>query len=163
MHDATALATAIDQNRVTALEVMEATLSACDQQADLGAVVHLDAAMGRAGARAAELVPVTVSANARLAMAKGELFGGLGYSMAVFNEITSAGTVSGTKPGFELRTGVRIETDLVQPSMWAGASGGVERVDIEFLLARRQHQAFGIGTGFDFSAWRVGLGLVVRL
>ncbi len=57
MHDATALATAIDQGRVTALEVMEATLSACDQQADLGAVVHLDAAMGRAGARAADAAP----------------------------------------------------------------------------------------------------------
>lgn len=57
MHDATALATAIDQGRVTALEVMEATLSACDQRADLGAVVHLDANMARAGAQAADAAP----------------------------------------------------------------------------------------------------------
>ena len=27
----------------------------------------------------------------------------------------------------------------------------------------RQHQLFGLGTGFDFSAWRLGIGMVARL
>jgi hypothetical protein len=39
----------------------------------------------------------------------------------------------------------------------------VQGVDFELLLGRRQHQAFGMGEGFDFSAWRVGAGLVCRL
>ena len=112
---------------------------------------------------ALELVPITVSAQARLPLKSGEIYGGLGYSMAIYNEITSVGTVSGTKPGVELRSGVRIQTNLVQSSMWQGNSGGIKRVDLEFMLARRQHQIFGLGSGFDFSAWRLGMGMVIRL
>ena len=91
------------------------------------------------------------------------MYAGLGYSMAIYNEITSVGTVSGTKPGLELRSGVRIQTNLVQPSMWQGNAGGIEGIDLELMLARRQHQMFGLGGGFDFSAWRLGLGMVIRL
>ena len=112
---------------------------------------------------ALEIVPITISAHARKVSANSELYAGLGYSMAVFTETTSVGTVSGTKPGLELRTGVRVHTNLVQPSMWSGSSGGIKRVDVEFMFARRQHQPFGLGTGFDFSAWRLGLGMVARL
>ena len=120
---------------------------------------------------ALEIVPVTISANLRHSTAGGaELFGGLGYAMTVFTETTTAGTVSGIKPGFEVRSGVRIHTNLVQPSMWTADSGGVQGVDVEFLFARRQHvlKREGEGddrqsVGLDFSAWRVGIGLVARL
>jgi hypothetical protein len=114
-------------------------------------------------AGALELVPVTVSAHARKILPNGEIYGGVGYAMAVFTETTSVQTVSGTKPGMELRGGVRIHTDFVQPSMWTGASGGIKRMDVELMFARRKHQAFGVGSGFDFSAWRLGIGLVARL
>jgi amidase len=55
--DATALAAAIADGLTTAREVMEASLAACDAQAALGAVVHLDNLMARAGAEAADMQP----------------------------------------------------------------------------------------------------------
>ena len=57
MTDATALAAAIAEGRVSATDVMEASLAACHAQADLGAVVHLDEDMARAGAKAADALP----------------------------------------------------------------------------------------------------------
>lgn len=57
MKDATALAIAIAHGETSASAVMDATLSACHAQADLGAVVYLDTEMARAGARAADSVP----------------------------------------------------------------------------------------------------------
>lgn len=57
MKDATALAIAIAHGETSASAVMDATLSACHAQADLGAVVYLDKEMARAGARAADSVP----------------------------------------------------------------------------------------------------------
>jgi len=55
--DATALAAAISQGRTNASTVMEASLAACDAQAGLGAVVLLEAGMGRSGAGAADACP----------------------------------------------------------------------------------------------------------
>lgn len=57
MTDATALAAAIADGRVTALAAMEASLAACHAHADLGAVVYLDEGMARAGAVAADARP----------------------------------------------------------------------------------------------------------
>ena len=57
MTDATALAAAISGGQVSAAEVMDATLAACHARADLGAVVHLDEDMARAGAAAADSLP----------------------------------------------------------------------------------------------------------
>lgn len=54
MHDATALAAAIADGRTTARAVMQATLDALDAAKDLGAVVHFNADMARAGADAAD-------------------------------------------------------------------------------------------------------------
>jgi amidase len=55
--DATALAAAIADGQASACEVIEASLSACHAQAELGAVVHLDKNMARAGAKAADILP----------------------------------------------------------------------------------------------------------
>ncbi|NOE19413.1 amidase [Ruegeria atlantica] len=57
MTDATALAAAVSAGQITATDAMEASLSACHGQADLGAVVFLDEDMARAGARAADAAP----------------------------------------------------------------------------------------------------------
>ncbi|OIQ28018.1 MAG: hypothetical protein BM562_13685 [Alphaproteobacteria bacterium MedPE-SWcel] len=57
MNDATALAAAIADGRTSACAVMEATLAACETQAALGAVVHLDTALARDRARAADATP----------------------------------------------------------------------------------------------------------
>ena len=57
MHDATALAAAIQDGHTTAVDVMEASLSACDALAEYGAVVHVNQEMARAGAAAADAVP----------------------------------------------------------------------------------------------------------
>ncbi|WP_246036055.1 amidase [Aliishimia ponticola] len=55
--DATALAAAIATGQTTACAVMDASLAACRAQAGLGAVVHLDEDMARAGAEAADAAP----------------------------------------------------------------------------------------------------------
>ncbi|MCP4198406.1 MAG: amidase [Proteobacteria bacterium] len=57
MTDATALAIAITQGHVSARAVMEASLTACHAQAELGAVVFHDEDLARAGAAAADALP----------------------------------------------------------------------------------------------------------
>lgn len=56
MKDATALATAIARGETSASAVMDATISACHAQADMGAVVYLDTHMARTAAAAADVV-----------------------------------------------------------------------------------------------------------
>ncbi len=114
-------------------------------------------------AGALELAPITFGAVARKDTDRAELFGGLGYAMAVFTEQTDVGTVSGVKPGFDLRTGVRIHTNFVQTSIRPNSAPGIQGMDVEVMFGRRQHHAFGVGSGFDLSAWRAGIGLVARL
>ena len=111
---------------------------------------------------ALELVPITLGLTATRDLGNAEAFWGGGFAMAVFTERTSAGTIGGAKPGFDLRTGIRIHTDFVQPRMRPHGSTGAQGIDLELMLGRRQHHAFGVGTGFDFSAWRVGAGVVAR-
>lgn len=57
MEDATALAAAIDRGQATALSVMEASLDAAKAHEALGAVVHIDEDMARAGAARADAAP----------------------------------------------------------------------------------------------------------
>lgn len=54
MHDATALAAAIADGHTTARRVMDASLVACEAQAALGAVVHLNTAMAQEQASLAD-------------------------------------------------------------------------------------------------------------
>ncbi len=110
-----------------------------------------------------EYLPITLSMVAVRPGPRAELFGGVGYAMAVFTERTDAGTVSGAKPGLDLRGGARIHTRLIKEQLRPTGASGAQGLDIELLLGRRQHHAFGIGSGFDFSAWRLGAGMVVRL
>ena len=108
------------------------------------------------------MVPVTASLVAVKDLRRAEAFFGAGFAMAVFTERTDANTVAGAKPGFDLRTGIRVHTGFVEPSLRPFSPTGVEGVDLELMVGRRKHQAFDIGTGFDFSAWRIGAGVVAR-
>ncbi len=106
---------------------------------------------------------MSVSAVASKQTRLAELFAGAGYGMAVFTESTDVGTVSGAKPGLDLRAGTRIHTRLLRQQLRPEGVVGPQGLDFELLFGRRQHHAFGIGQGFDFSAWRLGAGMVVRL
>ncbi|MCZ4094106.1 amidase [Sinorhizobium psoraleae] len=52
--DATSLAEALRMGRLTASEAMEASLAAASRWAEIGAIVHLDATLGRAAAKNAD-------------------------------------------------------------------------------------------------------------
>jgi hypothetical protein len=110
-----------------------------------------------------ELVPITMALCYRVETPGAELYAGGGFALAVFTERTVVGTVTGAKPGADMRVGTRIHTDLVQTSIRPMARSNISGMDVELFLARRQHHAFGIGSGFDYSAWRVGVGVVGRL
>ena len=114
-------------------------------------------------AGAVELMPVTFSVLARKETGGAELFAGAGLALAVFNERTDAGAVSGVKPGLDMKAGVRVHTHVIQPPIRPSGGRPVQGMDVELMLGRRQHHAFGLGSGFDFSAWRVGIGLTARL
>ena len=110
-----------------------------------------------------QYVPMAATLVAVKQMPSAELFGGMGYGMAVFTEQTAVGTVSGSKPGLDLRVGARIHTRMLRQHLTPDGDVGPKGMDVELLLGRRQHHAFGVGKGFDFSAWRLGAGMVVRL
>ena len=109
-----------------------------------------------------ELVPISMGATVRASGPTSELFFGAGPALVAFNDRSPTNAISGVKIGFDARLGVRVHTHFIQPSMRPGARG-MRRMDVELMLGRRQHQAFGVGTGLDLSAWRIGVGLVGRL
>ena len=109
-----------------------------------------------------ELVPVAMNVTVRSEGRSSEVFAGFGPAFVAFNDRSPTNAISGMKLGLDMRLGIRIHTNFIQQSMRPGA-GGFKRMDVELLLGRRQHQAFGFGSGLDLSAWRVGGGLVCRL
>ncbi len=112
-----------------------------------------------------ELIPLTLGLSFSKELDRAEVFAGAGYALAIFTEsTTTVGSVSGVKPGVDLRLGSRIHTSFMEPRIRPGTGSGANKgMDVELMVGRRQHQAFDTGTGFDFSAWRVSVGLVARL
>lgn len=133
-------------------------------EAELG-YMRMSSDTGRSGVApgSMEVLPIALAACFRTGNDRAEVYAGGGYAQVVFTERTDVGTVAGAKPGLDTRAGVRIHTNLVQPSYQPNGAPGVRGVDVELLIGRRQNHAFGIGDGFDFSAWRGGVGLVARL
>jgi hypothetical protein len=109
-----------------------------------------------------ELVPISLDGTIRFMNERSELFLGVGAAFVNFNDRGPNGAISGVKMGIDSKIGIRIRTAFAQESLHPAARG-VDRMDVELLLGRRQHQAFGMGQGLDLSAWRVGIGLVARL
>jgi len=110
-----------------------------------------------------ELVPLALSVSAAHRIGNVEVFGAVGAAVTVFNHGDSKQTVSGTKIGPSFQLGARLDTGLVQPSIRRDAKNTLRSLDLELMIGRRQHQPFGIGDGFDLSAWRVGVGLIARM
>ena len=109
-----------------------------------------------------ELVPIAMDGTIRMEGASSDLIFGFGPAFVSFNDRSPTNAISGMKIGVDMRMAVQIHTHFVQESIRPGARG-MNRMDVEFLIGRRQHQAFGVGQGLDLSAWRIGLGLVGRL
>ena len=109
-----------------------------------------------------ELVPVAMNGTVRMEGYSSDLTFGAGPAFVSFNDRSPTNAISGLKIGIDMRMAVQIHTNFIQESIRPGA-GGMRRADIEVLIGRRQHQAFGVGEGLDLSAWRIGLGLVGRL
>ena len=109
-----------------------------------------------------ELVPVAMNGTIRMEGYSSDLVFGAGPAFVSFNDRSPTNAISGLKIGIDMRMAVQIHTNFIQESIRPGA-GGMRRADIEVLIGRRQHQAFGVGEGLDLSAWRIGLGLVGRL
>lgn len=130
--------------------------------ADSGRSITFENVEGQVASGALELIPVSASLVAVRDLRRAEAFFGAGLAMAVYSERTDASTVAGAKPGLDFKTGVRVHTQFVEPSFRPYSDTGMEGVDIELMIGRRKHQPFGSGQGFDFSAWRVGAGVVAR-
>jgi hypothetical protein len=109
-----------------------------------------------------ELVPIAMDGTMRMEGSTSDLVFGAGPAFVSFNDRSPTNAISGMKIGIDVRVAVQIHTHFIQHSIRPGARG-MRRMDLEFLIGRRQHQAFGIGEGLDLSAWRIGLGLVGRL
>jgi len=109
-----------------------------------------------------ELVPIAMDGTIRMEGSTSDLVFGAGPAFVSFNDRSPTNAISGMKIGIDMRVAVQIHTHFIQHSIRPGARG-MRRMDLEFLIGRRQHQAFGVGEGLDLSAWRIGLGLVGRL
>lgn len=109
-----------------------------------------------------ELVPISMDTTIRVQGPTSEVLFGIGPAFVSFNDRSPTNAISGVKIGLDMRVAMRIHTHFLQESIRPGARG-MRRMDFELMLGRRQHQAFGIGSGLDLSAWRVGAGFVGRL
>lgn len=147
---------------ITRFLLTELELGYMRTMAEAGRPIVHNNQSGQVASGALELVPVTASLVAVKDLNRAEAFFGAGFAMAVFTERTDAATVAGAKPGFDMRTGIRVHTSFVEPSYRPYAPTGLQGVDVELMVGRRKHQAFDMGTGFDFSAWRIGAGIVAR-
>jgi hypothetical protein len=110
-----------------------------------------------------QLMPLSLLVGYRLTHPQFELALGVGPALTVWNEVTGDSALAGSKIGFAMTTALRIPTRLIQPPPFHHEiDSGPSRVDVELSLGRRQHQAFGLGSGLNLSAWRAGVGLLAR-
>ncbi len=111
---------------------------------------------------ALELIPIAIMGSAVRQIGEAQVFASVGTAITVFGEDSVDGSVRGTKYGASFQLGTRLDTGLVRPTMRPGDSARIQSVDLEIVLGRRQHQLFGVGEGWNLSAWRVGIGLLAR-
>ena len=110
-----------------------------------------------------QIIPLSLLVGYRLARPGFDLAVGIGPALTVWNEVTPDAALAGNKLGFAMTTAIRIPTRFVPPPpVRHDTQTGPRRVDLELSLGRRQHQAFGMGSGLNLSAWRAGVGLLAR-
>jgi hypothetical protein len=107
------------------------------------------------------LAPMSLLAEARRPFGVVEAFVGLGPTWTAFTEGGETGpVVTGARLAGELRTGLRIDTGLVDPPMAPANGGPVRAVELEIMIGRRAELPGG--DGFSLGAWRGGVGLLAR-
>lgn len=113
-----------------------------------------------------ELVPISLLVEYRFELDESlHAFAALGPTFTAFTERHSTdaaglGVTRGARLAAELRTGIRVDTGLVEPPA-APAPSPIDALELEVYGARRLQRP-GVD-GFDLSAWRGSIGLVVRL
>ncbi|MFK7929789.1 MAG: hypothetical protein AB8H79_16470 [Myxococcota bacterium] len=125
-----------------------------------------------------QLAPMALLVVGRLAAKEDsglELFGGFGPAIVMWSESGQGEeymrsiaedpssppptVLRGSRPGFEVRLGTRIDLGLVQTSLAPGAQDPVKAVALEIVGARRFATS---SAGFNLNTWRFGAGLAAR-
>lgn len=121
-----------------------------------------------------QLVPMSLIGEFRLKPQSDsgmEVFAGAGPAMMLWSESgqdpkvlgaedpsLAVTVLRGARPGFEVRTGIRADLGLIEPSLLSSQQDSLRGVMLEVIGARR----FASGsTGFNFNTWRVGAGLAL--
>ena len=129
---------------------------------------------GNADQTALQLIPMSIGGSVLFGSNRSvEPFIGLGVSMVNFLEQIPTGSISGTKLGMDVRTGIRIGTKFLRRTQHPNtptdpndpaSPTGVKQLDVELMLGQRLHQMFGVGEGegFDLTATRIGVGMQLR-
>lgn len=108
-----------------------------------------------------ELAPLSLLAEVRAPAGAVEAFVGLGPTWTAFSEaVDGEAVVTGARLAGELRTGLRVDTGLVQAPMAPATGGPVRAIELEFQVGRRSELPGG--DGFRLGAWRGGVGLLAR-
>jgi hypothetical protein len=89
-----------------------------------------------------------------------------GPAMAYFSERAAAdpdgiAVTSGARICAEGRAGLRVDTGLVQPVMAPASQGPFEAIELELYVGRRSE--WPNKKGFELGAWRLGVGLSMRI
>jgi len=134
------------------------------QHFSVGAQIGLVNLSGNNNKSNLQIIPTVLHANVLFGNERVEPFVGLGLSMVHFLETSDVQPVSGTKVGFDFRSGFRIKTNFVQKQQHPSVQMGPKQMDIEVHIGQRFHQMFGMGAGegFNLSALRLGVGLNTR-
>ena len=109
-----------------------------------------------------QLVPLSVGGSYLFSSQYVEPFVGGGLSFVNYLETGGTEPVSGTKLGLDFRAGVRLATNFARPSQHPSRARGTTRVDIELMFGQRIHQPFGLGSGLNMGATRLGVGMLLR-
>jgi len=121
------------------------------------------------GNSALDIYPVSVLGTWQLSdpASRARIIAGLGPALAGFSERSGRAEVAdevktGTKFSLETRLSAVVDTGFVRPPM-APSPSTVKALLVEFYGARRIQMPKPEGSGFRLGAWRVGVGMAVRL
>jgi hypothetical protein len=122
---------------------------------------RMTAGDGEAEEHLLELFPISFIPELALRTEPVDAFVGLGPSIVGFKERfppneKGIGAMVGGKLSLEARFGMRVDTQIIEPSL--SGSQFVQSVHLELFGARRLRLPGG--KGFDLSAWRAGLGVL---
>ncbi len=125
--------------------------------------VEIGFARLKAGEATLELVPLSglVEGFAPLGPVQG--FAGLGPTWTGFTEVGGDEAVDGARIAAELRAGVRVDTQFVDPPAPPAPAGPIRALMLEINVGRRFEFPGSPPKGFHLGAWRACIGLGAAL